>query len=394
MKSLQDFLRLALAVLVVGLTVGYALAAWQLPQQGPPAGPGGYNADAPINVSNTAQTKDGSLTISDNLFSSKILAINKLGVGSIFTNPNQLDATAVLDVNGLIRLRSGCPLGINCTNKILISSNADGLATWADPLSVILLFGLEAGFGIVPGAGSPGMAMDADSKVHVATTTQIQARITGVCGNDSAITTVKQDGAVDCLPLVSSLTDTPVGGSGLSISNTAGAVTLSVNTAGGGLAASGNLLKVNPPAAGSGLLLSGGSLKFDTTNCSGANVYWKYVTGTGWTCSASPTGGTIMYLSSLGTPPNCPTSPSPDWVELGVSKEYVTAFGYSTNTRICRWNRNNPVCRVMYLTQVTPTTPPACPSDWTSHRVETVVAPGSPQTILYYNQVRTCYKCN
>ena len=59
MQKIKDFLRFAIVALVIGLGVGYALAAW-VPPGGPPTpDPGIYNTPEPINVGPTAQIKDG-----------------------------------------------------------------------------------------------------------------------------------------------------------------------------------------------------------------------------------------------------------------------------------------------------------------------------------------------
>ena len=426
MKSLQDFLRLALAVLVVGLTVGYALAAWQLPQQGPPAGPGGYNADAPINVSNTAQTKDGSLTISDNLFSSKILAINKLGVG--FTDANQLDATAVLDVNGPIRLRSGCASG-DCTNKVLTSFNPDGLASWQIPTAGLVR--LAEGFGvdfcdyghpITPGTNcsrseitEEGVIAVAAGQLGTALPATIQQRLTSDCllPSGRAMTKIDSSGNPTCSSFVTTVQApansglTLLSGLPLAAATTAvsGAITLKIYT---GAPSDNTGLKINASnqvalnvnetaGAGDGLTVSGGLVKFES--CA-ANQTWKY-DGTKWGCAdfvfAQPLGESVMYLRSpsSGTPPSCPALPSPGWTQVTSSLAWTgnESVGHATvynKMRACY--RNDKACQVIYFRSTSATSPaPAnCPGSWTQAANSSEYAPGG----AYTNYVRTCYLCN
>lgn len=50
MKPLKEFLRLAVIVIIIGLGVGYALAAWNPPGFSPPTGPGSPAADLSVPV--------------------------------------------------------------------------------------------------------------------------------------------------------------------------------------------------------------------------------------------------------------------------------------------------------------------------------------------------------
>src|SRR3989344_9404678 len=138
---MKEFLRIAIIALVLGLGVGYVMAQWSPPGFNPPTGPGGLNAAEPLNVSNSIQIKgdvDGTtagLGVNGILSAWRIFATDELGVG---TDPDHLtegwdvDATAVLDVNGQIRIRGGSPGQNKILTSVLdpVTGLYTGLASW------------------------------------------------------------------------------------------------------------------------------------------------------------------------------------------------------------------------------------------------------------------------
>jgi hypothetical protein len=74
---------LILGVLVMSLAVGYLAIAWTEPGQAPPAG----NVSDPLNVSLTAQSKEGALVLATNsgVTTGLIVQYGKVGIGT--TNP-------------------------------------------------------------------------------------------------------------------------------------------------------------------------------------------------------------------------------------------------------------------------------------------------------------------
>ncbi len=114
MRSTTHSLKLIALALVLGLGVNYALA-WTGPTSAPPAG----NTDAPINVSATAQVKNGGLSVTSFLASASASFGGNVGIGTV--NP-----TAKLDINGgTIKIADGT----QGAGKVL-TSDATGLASW------------------------------------------------------------------------------------------------------------------------------------------------------------------------------------------------------------------------------------------------------------------------
>jgi microcystin-dependent protein len=131
MKSTFKKISFILSVVLMSLAVSYALGAWQEPSVSPPEG----NVSAPINISSTAQTKEGGLTLqgdftapifydSDNTDyyvnpAGQTLLAGDVGIGT--TGPG-----AKLEVAGQVKITGGSP----GDNKVL-TSDASGLASWA-----------------------------------------------------------------------------------------------------------------------------------------------------------------------------------------------------------------------------------------------------------------------
>ncbi len=340
-------------------TVTATFTNWREPASGPPWN----NRKLPINSSDVPQTKAGSLIIDNTLFGSKILAVNKLGVG--FTKSNDLDSTALLDVAGQIRIRGGNP-GPGKVLMVDALASINGLARWSEWPSLVST--LEEDFGIKI-YSSPTAKI-----VATASTTVVQNRITGDCNASparKAIKVVNQDGTVGCLDLVSSINDNSSSIGGLNISNLNGSLTLALNPSPtGGLVLSGSPAKltVKPPVAGSGLILMNNYLQFATTTnlvtpCSGTNVYLKYNTATGWNCNdpnpPQPPGDSVAYfkaISGVSYPISCPDASTPGgaWAEVGsVTTENATPTGGRQYVRTCIHLVNpslfGKVCRVLYL---------------------------------------------
>ncbi len=117
MRSTINSLKLIALALVLGLGVNYALA-WTGPTSAPPRD----NTAAPINVSATAQVKNGGLSV--NAFSAFLNAYFAGNVGIGTRAPTQkLDVVGTIKTTGL-QIPTGAGAG-----KVL-TSDATGLASW------------------------------------------------------------------------------------------------------------------------------------------------------------------------------------------------------------------------------------------------------------------------
>src|SRR3989344_2802801 len=146
LKLLNFFL--ACSLLAFSFLAYSTEAAWQEPKNGPPWCPTPPNASAtnpgcylPLNVSNSIQIKgdvDGTtagLGVNGILSAWRIFATDKLGVGpdpDPLTEGWDVDATAVLDVNGQIRIRGGSPGQNKILTSVLdpVTGLYTGLASW------------------------------------------------------------------------------------------------------------------------------------------------------------------------------------------------------------------------------------------------------------------------
>jgi hypothetical protein len=97
-RDLINTLKGVLLGLMIVALGAISVQAWTAPTTNPPGG----NVAAPLNVSSSAQTKQG-----------------RLGLGGVAP-------TAMLDVNGAVRIRGGNP----GAGKILVS-DANGVASWS-----------------------------------------------------------------------------------------------------------------------------------------------------------------------------------------------------------------------------------------------------------------------
>ncbi len=346
----------------------------------------------------------------------KLFSLGRLGVGAGVTT-GFTDTSAVLDVNGQIRIRGLGPF-LPATGKMLTAVDGTGLAQWVShtPLTNTLS----------PGFGINATALTATPRVVAIDPDQVQKRVTPLVGCPlfQGMSKVDIDGLPSCFPLVITLT-TASPTSGLAMGGI-GPLVLAVQT-GSGLQVSGsNQVVVRPPttdsglATGSGLTLSGGALKFDNLNCGpvgiGSNTgeYWQYNTSTGWGCgtlrSSAPPGESIMYIKTWGgAPMACPGASSAygAWTDLGYTQENATTDSTPLTNYIRYCYRNSVassdrLCQVMYLKQRSmvsgvPTNPPACPasgSGWVpltaSANYDTQEYAGDSTS---FNNVRTCYRC-
>ncbi len=422
---MKEFLRLAVVVMVIGLGVGYVLADWQSAPPGPPP----YSCDrsnpppgctTPINVSNTTQSKAGSLIIDDILFSSKILAVNKLGVG--FQATPALDPTALLDVNGQIRIRgpSTGPYAPG-VGKVLTAYDAGtetntGLARWETPVAGVSE--IREGYGIDIGKYDPTPPGTVDYTVTSSAgvtyikinSGETQQRISSSCASPKAMTAVAQNGVPTCQSFVTTARANL--SSGLTLTDESGVVTtnavsgpiaLAVN-AGPGLAINNNQLALNvieTAGAGDGLRIdtTDNTVKFET--CANDQT-WKYNAATAkWECASLPPanyivpGDSLMYLRVKDTanvaPPSCPTN----WIEAppNTSSPYGNYTGNENvgggrynRTRACF--RSDRPCQTIYFRSSA--IPSSCPGGWSQAAYVFEWAPGG----VYSNSVRTCYICN
>ncbi len=424
----NNFLRFAIITLALGLGFGYVLAAWQGPTSGPPttSGPNVYNAPEPINVSISDQQKTGSLVIEKNLtVATNLFAIGRLGVGAGVTT-GFTDTSAVLDVNGQIRIRGtgSFPPGVN---KILTAVNNTGLSQWQDP--PVGITQLDEGLGIdladysgLGGAINWGVISITSDGVIAINPAITQKRISGDCGVNRAIRRVDIDGlltgAANCNSVVTTIQAnsasglTLSAGAGVSTNAESGPITLNVNAGPGIIINSSNQVTMNVLAtAGDGLQISGSpaTVKFET-NCANGQT-WKYDTSSSpalWVCSSLPPapntqpGGSVMYLKTkpAGTLAACPSvagcSSGTGWCEalygVGVSPnqytsdEAVSSSAYN-KVRVCY--RTDVSCQVINISSKN-SPPPGCPAGWTSAQISNEHSPGGLST----NYTNTCYICN
>ncbi|MEK7585114.1 MAG: hypothetical protein AAB455_01175 [Patescibacteria group bacterium] len=409
----RNILQLAVIVLLAGLGFGYVLAAWQAPTSGPPtsSGPSVYNASEPINVSSTAQIKDGGLGVNGVLSAFRIFSTDKFGVGP---SPGgdwstNVDPTAALDVNGQIRIRGGSP-GVN---KVL-KSDANGLASWQ--VSVAGLNRLVEGFGIdladYSGAGGTAnyatSSITSDGIIAVAagqtnpggqiSPATIQQRLTGVpCASPGAITGVGSGGGVTCSSFVTTVTAPASGGLIGPTTPTSGPITLSVNVGPGLVTTAGNQIAININAGtGDGLQISGNQVRFE--NCANGQT-WKYNSVSSlWECANLPLvpGESVVYFktkSSSSDPKLCSVLAG-SWAEVTTgsgltytSNEGVGSATVTNKVRVCYHTGLS--CQVIYLRDTTAA--PACPSGFNpAGPASSEWAPGGTLT----NFVNTCYACN
>ena len=174
-------------------------AAWQESAFGPPwcSTTGGIGCSLPINVSDKAQTKTGSLYINNFLSvsqTSKIFA-GKLGIGpgavTVF------DPSAVLDMDDKVRIRGGVP----AVNKIL-TSDSTGLAQWQLYDSITTLYSgngitLSPSLTIMPPSTSGIISID---------DAYTQRRVSNTCPLGQEMYTISLTGVASCRPATISLT--------------------------------------------------------------------------------------------------------------------------------------------------------------------------------------------
>ncbi len=127
--------KLSMVVLIFALalwfgSVGTGWAAWARPVSSPTACVNGdQGCDPPINISNAAQTKQGSLGISNVLAVFNAAYAKQLATGSgFFDGSATLDPNVALHVDGNLRLKFGSPQA----GDVLVAAETDGTLGWED----------------------------------------------------------------------------------------------------------------------------------------------------------------------------------------------------------------------------------------------------------------------
>src|SRR3989344_7362857 len=214
MNFIKNFVRIAIPSLIIGLSVGYVLAGGTEAPAGGPSQRSTNNADAPINVGNIGQVKQGPLTIANNLWvnGANLFVDGQVGLGEGFTNGSlTLDSTARLDIDGQIRIRGGW-VGAAAAGKVL-TTNADGLASWGDPPGPgITSLTPGTGITIYQPPGTPVNPLTGGSGQIAVNTGVIQKRVTGTCS--TGIISINSDGIPAC---ATNNTITLVEGSGINL---------------------------------------------------------------------------------------------------------------------------------------------------------------------------------
>ncbi len=423
-------LRLAITVLVLGLGFGYALAVWNPPNPAtPPTGPGDPNAPEPLDVSATPQVKDGGLGLGGILrvigTSNRLYVDGKVGIGPAATT--SIDATALLDVDGQIRVRGPLtpPEYAPAAGRVLTSIDTSGLARWQANASGIISITESTTTDAIVDPVPSGLTLTPDPITNNGTIAinenETQRRVAPGCPLLGAMTGIAPSGVPTCNNYVMSVEapdGSPPGSSSVSglwgaPDPRSGAVTLGVNV---GTAPDNTGLRIDPDnkvkinvntalGDGDGLTVDAttNTLRFEP--CAPGET-WKYV-GSSWTCDSFPPvppapssqpGESIMYLRARSTggstnPLPCPpgwsevTNPSLSW----TSNENVGGANFN-RTRVCY--RSDLSCQTLYLrsTSASSPAPASCPAvtGMVNLGVSEELAPGGA-TINY---TRTCYVCN
>lgn len=362
-----------------------------------------------VSAGGDGQIMNGSFTIGDYLWMNStvdpLYVDGKMGIGPDFgEGTEQIDSTALLDVDGQIRIRgmSQVPVGFD-PGSVLESVDDSGFAKWVTTPAVFDKDSLQAGYGI-------NLIWNEETKSYTVSTIDslVQKRVIDSCGDPTALTKINELGAIvpatDCRSFVTTINTQTGGiigtgqGPNVPVINVGSLTNCGNNCS--GLMISGNKLKVNQPVSGSGLLLSGNYLGFNTSACSGTNAYWKYSTTLGWICStpypsaATPAGEGVMYLRARkwtsDTLPACPsgsgwTAISPDGTEAAGTA------GIVNDVRTC-YNSSN-LCQVFELKAPTPSSAPSCPSSasgWSQISTKEYIY---STLTTSYNNVNVCYRC-
>lgn len=419
--------RIFLAPIIFLAGIIYVSAAWTNP--GPGAIPSGNNTEAPINVSSAMQTKNGNLFINGTLTSVFANITDQVFVTSDITQAP--DTTALLDVDGQVRIRGPVGAFAPAEGKVLTAVDTTGLARWVPAPDGIAQ--LDEGFGIDLSdySGPDGIMGTADDGQQNSNVTSIsstgvvaidpsetQRKINDTClGPDQAIKKINNliipNGTVDpsCQSFVTTVEAGTNSGLTLMIGGatstvpTSGPVTLKINPGPGITINGSNQLSLNVNSGtGDGLQISSGQVKFES--CASGQT-WKYNTFTSsWECANFPSiaGDSVMYLkvrddlAGNPPPPSCPAFPNPGWSPVpGISP-----LAYTSNENVGggRFNRVRACyivsqsCRVMAIRSSTSAGLPTCASfgipAWSTAATTEEYAPGG----VAINYVRTCYICN
>ncbi len=194
----------AVALTAVLLSVGIQTFAYTAPS----AGPTGGDADAPLNVGSSAQTKTGALSLSSTLGVTGTISAN----GGI--QATQIQTTGSIQSLGKVIASSGAG------NGFCLGSGTNCVTAWP-------ALSLTAGSGVVL---SPTTITRDSVGTISADTSYVQRRVSGTCTVGSSITAVAADGTVTCSKKMQTGTRTGLGAvTGLSMPDTTYVVALDPN---------------------------------------------------------------------------------------------------------------------------------------------------------------------
>ena len=402
-----------LAILLIAS--GVASAAWYGPVSSPafctrPTNPNGpylpNPCSLPLNASTMiGQIRTGPLTIFGGdlwvkgVGNSLTITDGQVGIGRYFgllsSDPDYkpLDSTALLDVDGQVRIADGTQFA----GRTLRTDN-QGFAYWGTPLAASIT-SLIAGTGIILTPTNPITGGAGTVSIDSAVT---QKRISGTCNSASAFRGINQDGINNtCQQFVT----------GVTASNGVGA-----NTLGGGVTNLGLKLVTNSglsfgsandpnprfyvslqnPVFRVVATSSAGQLKLKDCTVSAPYLKWD---GGSWNCGniiLTRTGESVMYLRSANssTVPPCPTTSGWDVIPtLGSEYSREPPFAAApTSIRTC-YRRDNNLCQVLELKAPLPGTPTSCP---TGASPAWSLIPGGSEYAYgwnYINNINVCYRC-
>ncbi len=429
-----NVVKLALFIALFVFSVGYSLA-WTDP--GPGTVPSDNNTPAPINISTAPQIKEGPLTLfktlwltgSNNGINSRLFVDGKIGIGPGFAtaDPPKIDTTALLDVDGQIRVRGGNEGPGIITSKVLTATTTGGLAVWRTPPTGVTQLNRGLGITFNPDPMTQTNTITSGTGGFItAYLPETQRRIDSGCGPNQGVKsisagTVSQLATSICTAFVTRVTGsggaTTTGpGSGTGGGTVNVAVNLATNSGLKVNASNQLLLDVSPIG---GLGLSGNQLTL-RTDC-GTNPFLTWNNGASrWDCMANPTppssppGGSVMYIRGYGwgfnysvsEPLSCPVSGDGGSVTSWIEAPRGTGLNYTSEedvggtvtqvnkVRICY--KLDQTCQIFYSTSkdlIANGNPPNCPTGF----YDAIKNPGGAKYYapggLRTEYQRVCFKC-